>query len=1045
MKKRSFTLRIMLTILICLGVGINSFGVQEEKIRISPLSIQWNDNSRQFEAFFDVVNQTEEAVDLTSIIIFKRPDSRRYWRGARLPLLEAGSRQHFKLAFPPAIMLKRDYSSITVNIYGKDYDGLIDYSSKYLKVKSQRLIDGEKARVEITEIRPSSDKSGEGAVTKLIELADDRETLENISSRAFTCELATIEQDAGSGKISQTEIPLLKPEIMETPISELLGTVEMEAFSSIEPVPELLVEINDKGETKAAHLKLSRDLEVLDIGSRDQLLALYIAEGKSDVIASALSDLHAREPENMSHTLSLSKVYHEQGDTRAALKVLTSSLNRISISARVSLNQVLNKKGKQQEAKEGAVSDDSYLADEFNKLGISLLEQKHYTDAVSAFQSLYTLKQNYPLINYHLGLSRMGLKQYHQAKQLFIKQSREDIERKQLLDNLSSLTEALQVTLDLPDIQSTKSLFQALLQQAENSAENKRIWKNITILDSLMVKVEENRLASLPDLGITLATPLILAEVQPGQELTAEFLITNSGKATSGNYQVNYQLKHEAGMLYDIPANDRFKPLEGNDAAYVWKKQFPVPTGVLPGTYRLVARIEQVQDASEVTHDNNTVLSEPAVAVFLLGEAEKNQLALLTSKIEALRITLNLPELLKTEGQFQALLQRIKTPAGSRLVRRKMVVLPSLLVKAEEKQLQELSSQTEALGVTLNKPGILKTKSQFQGFLALVRSPARIKAAQENIAVLDTLLTRVEEKQVQQLSSRAEALRVTLDKTEILNTKSQSHDLLQQMKTAAGIKAARANIAVLDILLTRAEEKQAQELARAEEKRVQELARAEEKRVQELVRAEEKQVQQLASRAEALGVTLHKPEILKIKSQSHDLLKRMKTPAGIKAVRVNITVLNNLLARAEEKQVQQLSSQTEVLRVTLHKPEILETKSQSHDLLLKMKTPAGIRVARENIIILNALLVKAELGQVAPLISKTEELKATLNLPEIRTTISQIDGLLQQMKTPEGIKAVLENITVLDYLLDKAVQNRSARQPDRADKPAETTKKESTI
>ena len=32
------------------------------------------------------------------------------------------------------LVIKNEYISITVNLYGKDYTGLIDYSSRYLKI-----------------------------------------------------------------------------------------------------------------------------------------------------------------------------------------------------------------------------------------------------------------------------------------------------------------------------------------------------------------------------------------------------------------------------------------------------------------------------------------------------------------------------------------------------------------------------------------------------------------------------------------------------------------------------------------------------------------------------------------------------------------------------------------------------------------------------------------------------------------------------------------------------------------------------------------------
>ncbi|MBU2647454.1 hypothetical protein KKI24_22295 [bacterium] len=763
MRNRFILLGIVLIVFLFLSGGALGQGVQEKEIRISPISIHWNADTRQFEAYFDVVNGTEETAELTSIIIFKRTDSRRHWRGAHLPALAAGRQQSFKLAFPPAIMLKAEFDSITVNIYGKDYEGLIDHSSRYLRIKSQPVVDDDKARVEITAIPTPRAKSEAETVKTLVELDADGQEVAGFSSQDFSCTLSPVEPEAEaeSEKTVQTEAVPSTPQIMETPVSELLDRVEMSTLSGIEPVPELLVTISDAKEARVDQLKLSRELEVLDIGSRDKLLALYIAEGKSDVIAKALSDLHAREPENINHTLSLSRVRHEQGDIRGALDVLKSSLNRIYTSARIALNQVLNSGGKKQAAQGQAVSDETYLAREFNKLGLSLLEQKQYADAVSAFQSLNTLKQDYPLVHYHLGLGRLGLKQYHQAKQAFLKQSEAELPRNQQIDNLSSLTEVLAVTLEVPVIQTTKDQFQGLLPQVETPAETSRIQQQIALLDSLLVRVEEQRLASLPDLGIQLAKPFFLADVKPGQAVVVDFTITNSGKTASSPYQVNYQLKHEKGMVTDIPATDRFKPLAGNHASYVWNKQFTVPEDILPGTYRLVATIEQVDAAREVAYENNTFVSEPALAIVLPAPEpepavvvvaappveEPKPLDLLSARTEALQAVPDMPAIEATKGEFHDLLKQTEDPEEIRRIRQNVMALNSLMVKVEVQQLGPLISRTEALQNEPDVAGIEATKQQFHGILRQTKTPEGIRRIRQNITILNALLDKEAEKQ----------------------------------------------------------------------------------------------------------------------------------------------------------------------------------------------------------------------------------------------------------------------------------------------------------
>jgi fibronectin type 3 domain-containing protein len=140
---------VVLTLLFC--IGIDTFGLQERPVRISPILIKWNNEAKIFNTYFDVTNDTNDVIDITSIIIFKIGRYRR-WRGTRLPVIKPHRTDSFKLSFSPGIMLKNEYASITVNIYGKDYVGLIDYSSRYLKVSTKHLTADGKTQIELTEV-----------------------------------------------------------------------------------------------------------------------------------------------------------------------------------------------------------------------------------------------------------------------------------------------------------------------------------------------------------------------------------------------------------------------------------------------------------------------------------------------------------------------------------------------------------------------------------------------------------------------------------------------------------------------------------------------------------------------------------------------------------------------------------------------------------------------------------------------------------------------------------------------------------------------------
>ncbi len=830
-RTRFLKLPVVLILLFCFG--IDSFGLQERPIRISPIQIKWNDDARIFHAYFDVTNDTPKNVDLTGIIIFKIGTFKR-WRGTRLPVLKAHDRGSFKISFSPGIMLKNEYVSITVNLYGKDYVGLIDQSSRYLNISSRRIITKGKTQIELTESVPKTKsalktktvfKTKPGLKTesvqkpdsvpeiekktmivlgpakkrlKLLEterfqnavlapvsaeekkmVADDRiieppppkpppapenlsitpekyqnritwkpvdksteyhlywgrsagvtpengKKIENIKTgyvhtglhddvsiyyvliaekdglesepskevvgkpivpprdvpqltvksgdrrlqlswttvesatkyylywgatetfepsderRAIrqgnTYEHSGLDNDQtyyyvitavnpnGEGELS----PVISgtPKRLEASVTELLEGVQLDEFAAIKTDPNLLVSISDVNLEKQAGLKRAEELKELDISSRDKLISLYIAEGKSESVAKVLSGQLSKEPENLNLSLSLSKVYHEQGDITAALKVLNSSLNRISLSARIALNQELKTSVRKGESTLTTKSEEAYLADEFSRLGISLLEKKKYVEALSAFQSLYSLSQDYPMVKYYLGLSRHGLKQYNLAKQLFVEQAEADLQKKQLMDDLAALTLVLATTLEIPTIKDTRSRY-VTIQKGENTpAEAQTLIVQIATLDALLEEAKKRRLAGLPDLGIVMSNDFSRSERQPGQKIRFAFVITNHGKKQSEPFRVYYQLKHDQGLTFDIPAFDRFQPIRAEMAKYSWEKEILIPDSVVPGKYQLIANVEQTGGKGEVSFENNLVQSVPEISVIQpVPDLEKRKLA----------------------------------------------------------------------------------------------------------------------------------------------------------------------------------------------------------------------------------------------------------------------------------------------------------------------------------------------------------------------------------------------------------------------------------
>ena len=413
---------------------------------------------------------------------------------------------------------------------------------------------------------------------------------------------------AASGKLSR----------LEASVSELLEDTSLDEFTSLKTDPDLLVPIGDVNREKQASFKRAEKLQELDISSRDQLISLYIAEGKSESVAKMLSDQLSKEPENLNLSLSLSKLYRQQGDIKAALNVLNASLNRISLSARIALKKELITSVRGGKSTLTMKSDEAYLADEFSQLGISLLKKKKHVEALSAFQSLYSLAPDHLMVKYHLGLSRYWMKQHNQARQLLVEQGAAELKKQQLMDNLAALTLMLTVTQDIPTIKDTRDRYIALQQRGGNPREGQIIAKQIASLDSLLAEAEKRRQEGLPDLGIALSDDFSREEFQPGQKISFTLVTTNHGKKQSDPFRVYYQLKHAQGLIFDIPSFDRFEALKPDMAKHSWKKEILIPEGVVPGKYQLIANIELTGGKGEVTFDNNRAQSAHEIAVTLL-------------------------------------------------------------------------------------------------------------------------------------------------------------------------------------------------------------------------------------------------------------------------------------------------------------------------------------------------------------------------------------------------------------------------------------------
>jgi hypothetical protein len=213
---------ILIVLFICGPLMTSTFAAQGEKATISALDIEWNEESQVFDAFFFVKNPTIAEVELSGIILFKAKDEERAWRGFRMPTIPADNLRFFKVSFSPGFLLKNDYNSIAVNIYGKDYQNLIDTTSRHLTVKSQRVPGTGNAEIEIMEISPGYGRIEAEIVTNkqfFLGSKDDIARFISPEKGSYVVLTPVSNQDRGSipGKISKAPMVDLEGKILQSP------------------------------------------------------------------------------------------------------------------------------------------------------------------------------------------------------------------------------------------------------------------------------------------------------------------------------------------------------------------------------------------------------------------------------------------------------------------------------------------------------------------------------------------------------------------------------------------------------------------------------------------------------------------------------------------------------------------------------------------------------------------------------------------------------------------------------------------------------------
>lgn len=592
----------------------------------SPLYFNWNSKLKSFEFQFYLQNSGKTRSDINALLVIEDDYENKRWRGFKAPPIAENTTALLAFILPGSFLLQDFHSTMEIKIYSEKFKQFHDKSSTYQKliVQYDEKTGQIKVHDKLLNKKNETGRNPEQRIVKFQVKAPKQMLLSFKKSRKARAEsVVLLKQEPVKAPIrifaSAKAAPMMAAPIdavmSDAPVLELLEKIRLDNFRGIEPEEKLLMDIRNTKLAEKRMLNKAKELENIGIEEKNQLIALYVAEGNAESIANVLSEQLRKEPKNLNLSLTLSKVYQEKGDIKAALSVLTSSLNRISLSARVSMGQSLKLSSKRKKSAVSNKTEEAYLAGEFKTLALELLKKEKFADALSALESLRSLDPDSKLLLFYLASSRSGLKQHQQAKRLFLKQSDLEISQRELLLTLGRMTRELEYSPDFLNIKATQKKFALLKKEYSLDKIPKEIGEYEGRLEKLLRLLQKQELESLADLALTLKKVKTSPTLIPGGSIQVHYAIANIGGQPSSDFRLFYQLEDSKGIRYDISDQDRFKPLKNKAPPIHWKKSLLLPAQLLPDQYKLVSFIEHLGDKMETSQKNNVAISQESFTV----------------------------------------------------------------------------------------------------------------------------------------------------------------------------------------------------------------------------------------------------------------------------------------------------------------------------------------------------------------------------------------------------------------------------------------------
>lgn len=369
------------------------------EVMISSLKILKGSSNQFFYAQFEIKNTYNHSKKINAVIVSKNKRFKR-WRGISLPEVPKYSKKIFSIKFQSRLVLSNTKNDFYVLLYDEKYKKLYDNSSRHGKITTSVIMQ----KNVVFNIRNKKAKSKNSTF-----YLGSKKTVESsiLNSKPTPIRVITSGQKSTPntqyGKVSyQQPIKVYKKRGIlkkSTPAQPsrktLINTKHIFAsYFSLSPDPKLVYQEDDVHDQTDFMQITSIKVSELKISEKEKIVAMYLNEDQAEKAIVFLAEQLLSTPNKVDTYLSLSNVYMKTGDKKSALEVLTNSLSKTRIFERMILNQELVEHSKEALSKE-EVQEMKYLEDQFNKIGLALLTDGNYFDALKAFKSLKSINPEY--------------------------------------------------------------------------------------------------------------------------------------------------------------------------------------------------------------------------------------------------------------------------------------------------------------------------------------------------------------------------------------------------------------------------------------------------------------------------------------------------------------------------------------------------------------------------------------------------------------------------------------------------------------------------